>query len=75
VGLTMVTPANGARALFIRNDIGAVRVCTINNLTTDVVPFFQGNPCSNAAMTMTIQGPRGDRANITIDPSGLARRN
>jgi prepilin-type N-terminal cleavage/methylation domain-containing protein len=75
VSLSIVAPAGGARALFIRNDAGGVRVCTVNNLTTDVVPLFRGNPCSNAAMTLTVQGPRGDRANITIDPSGLARRN
>lgn len=74
--LSVTAPsAQGGRVLFIRTSTGSMRVCAVNDQTTNVQPFFAGGSCTAPPVTFRLTGANGSALNITVDESGLARRN
>jgi hypothetical protein len=68
-----LTVATGGRVLFVRNSTGGLNVCPVN-LATNVVPSFQNGACASGSLALTLSDTDGHTSQVTIDPSGLARR-
>jgi hypothetical protein len=60
--------------IFVRRADGALDVCPVPNLSTDVAQLFRQGSCAEGTTTLTIRDDQGRKAQVFIDPSGLARR-
>ena len=82
VDVTPVLPANlrGGRVLFVRTLNGGIIVCRSTNLTDAVVSSFANGMCIApntivpSGWILTFSDSEGHKADVGIDPSGLAKR-
>lgn len=78
VNVASPVSAQGGRMLFVRNDRGGLTTCVVTNLTTDVRPSFRNGRCmapaATGTLTLNFEDTDGHSARVTIDPSGLAKR-
>ncbi len=81
--LTISGMPSGGRVLFVRDQLGALVVCTVPNTNISILPSFTGGACVAPAVTplavgtttFTVKDTDGHKSDIIVDVSGLARRN
>ncbi len=74
VNATNPPATQGGRVLFVRGSDGGVMACTAADLSTDVVGVFAAGSCTAGSLTLTFEDGDGHSSQVTIDQSGLAKR-
>jgi prepilin-type N-terminal cleavage/methylation domain-containing protein len=73
-------PASGlAKSLFVRDEIGGLRVCAVTSAATNVLASFAAGTCTagavgSTALILNLSDADGHTSVVQVDPSGLAKR-
>lgn len=76
-------PKSGGRVLFVRNLDGTLKGCAITDLSADptvaygggaCTPFASVVPLTAASYVFTFSDTSGHKSQVSVDPSGLAKR-
>jgi hypothetical protein len=69
---------NGGQVLFVRNNTGGLTICQVADRSANPAPSFAAGGCAApfaaGSLTLTLSDADGHTSQVTIDPSGLARR-
>jgi hypothetical protein len=74
-----VASQRGGRVLFVRKLDGSLKACSATDLAVAPEPTFGGGACTvfpaaAPLYTLTFTDTDGHSSQVTIDPSGLAKR-
>jgi prepilin-type N-terminal cleavage/methylation domain-containing protein len=74
----IIIGGNGDQVLFVRNNNGGLTICKVADRLADPVPSFAAGTCvapfAIGPLTINLSDTDGHTSQVTIDPSGLARR-